>query len=126
MECVQIFPLKLLCALLGWIYDALSHSDGVTSFQGVVQHCQICHNCIRLLVQCEGVRTSAFCALKQTLHVGGDAYGLGHVKLLSGSACEFKMAAGCMRHLNEPVLSSCLALSLTVSAACASSPYCGS
>lgn len=37
-----------MCAVLWYICDALSHSDDVTSFQGVVQHGQICHNCIRL------------------------------------------------------------------------------
>lgn len=56
------------------------------------------------LVRCEGVRSSVFCAPKRASHIAGDVYELCHVRLLSGSACELKMAARCMRHLNESVL----------------------
>lgn len=62
------------------------------------------------MVQYEGARTTAFCALKQTLHIAGDAYGLGHEKLLSGSECDLKMAARYVRHLNDPVFGCSLAL----------------
>lgn len=61
------------------------------------------------LVWCEGVRGSVFCAPKRASHIAGDVYVLCHVRFLSGSACELKMAARCMRHLNESVLGGCLA-----------------
>lgn len=61
------------------------------------------------LVRCEGDRSSVFCAPKRASHIAGNVYGLCHVRLLSGSACELKMAARCMRHLNESVLGGCLA-----------------
>lgn len=59
------------------------------------------------MARCEGARTTAFCALKQTLHIAGDVYGLGHEKLLSGSECDLKMA---VRHLNYPVFGCSLAV----------------
>uniref|UniRef100_A0A3Q3IDH4 Cadherin domain-containing protein n=1 Tax=Monopterus albus TaxID=43700 RepID=A0A3Q3IDH4_MONAL len=57
-----------------WIYDALNHSDGMTSFQGVVQRKQAWSGVSKLSsFEWFGVKETAS---SNRLHIAGDAYGL--------------------------------------------------
>lgn len=93
------------------ICDALSHSDEVTSFQGVVQHNQAWPylSQLRLFGWFSVRETEAgLSALSNRPHIL-QAMRMSYVKLISGSACDLKMAARYVRHRNEPAFGSCLA-----------------
>lgn len=128
MQCLQIFFMRqaVHCVEVDlWCFESLRRYDLIsgsglaqTSMAGAVKTLLV------WLVQCEGDWTGAFCALKQTLHIAGDVYGLcGAYKWVSvwfkdGSALHAPSNWACVWKL-------LCYFPLTDSATCTSSPCCG-
>lgn len=101
------------CTLCCGECDALSHSDDVTSFQGVVQHKQTWPDLskLRALGWFSVKETEpGLSALSNILYILQEMR-MVCVMLLSGSACDLKMAARYMRHQSECLVTAVASLS---------------
>lgn len=105
------------CRVLRWICDALSHSDDMTSFQGVVQHKQAwldlsklrSFGCFSMMETQPGLcaLTLRLCIL-QAMRMGYVSFKWVSVwfKRWQRASCAIKPALGCCVHIPPPLIQS--------------------